>query len=412
MKIHRILISLALILSLGTGHILAPEQAVDERTYLGEVAPGVVFSGKKGAPPVYASDAGIVAYNSHDIVPGIAGYAGPIKLLLAVDQGGIITGLHILEHRETKNYVHYMETPQYLSQFIGKSVHDPFELDRDIDGISRATESVSALTRTVADSSRAVAYQAFGIEVKTGKGASESLSWIWYLLLFGIALGSYFVTLQSKRMLWLRNLTMAASILIIGLYLSSPFSILHVFNLALLRPSSSLLWYLIIASTILSVMLAGRFYCGWLCPFGALSEFISRLPLKKWAVASETDDFWRNAKYIFLGLALTAVFLGRRSGFGNYETYVTLFSLSGNYLTWGLAGLSLAANLKIERFWCRYLCPVAALTGLLCRKTAGYRSRPDCPMANRPDPLISECIRCNRCYTAVLGDEQEKDMKV
>jgi len=65
---------------------------------------------------------------------------------------------------------------------------------------------------------------------------------------------------------------------------------------------------------------------------------------------------------------------------------------------WVLVILSLAANLRIERFWCRYLCPVAALTGLFCRKAPGYVSRYDCPMGNKPDPEIAECIRCNRCY--------------
>ncbi|MBI5632982.1 MAG: 4Fe-4S binding protein [Nitrospirae bacterium] len=399
MKKHRILIGLIAVLSLGVGYILSPEKAVDERIFLRDLAPEIQFSEKKGSPLLYSSDAGIVAFNSHDIAPEIRGYAGPVKLLVAMDSSGRITGLRILEHRETKNYVQYMETSQYLSQFIGKSVHDPIEVGNDIDGISRATVSVNALAKTAGDASRIVASQAFGIAVQTKERASGSAAWLWYLLTFLAALGSYFATLRSKKLLRLRDITMAAGIVVIGLYLSTPFSVLHVFNLALLRPSASLLWYLIMASTALSVVLAGRFYCGWLCPFGALSEFIARLPFRKWGMSHKMDDRWRNAKYIFFGLAMLAVFLGRRSDFGNYETYVTLFSFSGNYLAWTLVGLSLAANLRVERFWCRYLCPVAALTGLLCRKTVGYRSRQDCPMANKPDPLIAECIRCNRCYT-------------
>lgn len=399
MKKLRIIISLLAVLSLGLGYILSPEKAVDERIFLRDLAPGIQFSEKKGLLPLYSSDAGLAAYNSYDIVPEIRGYAGPIKLLLAIDSGGRITGLRILEHRETKNYVHYMETQQYLAQFIGKSVHDLIEVDKDIDGISRATVSVNALTKTVGDSARIVASQAYGITVQAKGRVSGSLTWLGYLLTFLAAFGSYFSTRRSRELLRLRDITMAAGVVVIGLYLSTPFSILHIFNLALLRPSGSLLWYLIMASTALSVVLAGRFYCGWLCPFGALSEFIARLPFKKWAIPIETDDRWRNAKYIFLGIAMLAVFLGRRSDFGNYETYVTLFSFSGTYLAWTLVGFSLALNLRIERFWCRYLCPVAALTGLLCRKAAGYQSRHDCPMANKPDPLIAECIRCNRCYT-------------
>jgi polyferredoxin len=165
-----------------------------------------------------------------------------------------------------------------------------------------------------------------------------------------------------------------------------------------MRLSSDMLWYVIIISTFLSIVVAGRFYCGWICPFGAVSEFIGRIPVKKWDIPAGVDDRWRNLKYVLLGLVIMVVLPTGRSGFGNYETYVTLFSFHGNAFTWALVAVSLLANLKVERLWCRYLCPVAALTGVLSRKAPGYVSRKDCPMANRPMPLISECIRCNRCY--------------
>ena len=129
-----------------------------------------------------------------------------------------------------------------------------------------------------------------------------------------------------------------------------------------------MLWVIIFASTIISIIIAGRFYCGWLCPFGALSEFIGRLPFKKWDIPVETDDRWRDLKYILLGAAAVVVFVSKRVEFGNYETYVTLFSFHGNYLAWSLVVITLLANLKVERFWCRYLCPVAALTGMLSKK--------------------------------------------
>jgi polyferredoxin len=46
--------------------------------------------------------------------------------------------------------------------------------------------------------------------------------------------------------------------------------------------------------------------------------------------------------------------------FGNYEMYVTIFSLHGTYLMWVLVEVSLVANLRVRRFWCRFLCPGAA----------------------------------------------------
>jgi polyferredoxin len=65
----------------------------------------------------------------------------------------------------------------------------------------------------------------------------------------------------------------------------------------------------------------------------------------------------------------------------------------------------LLANVRVPRFWCRYLCPVGAATGALCRQDAAYTSRHDCPMGNRKDPLTAECIRCNRCRRPAAAAE-------
>jgi Na+-translocating ferredoxin:NAD+ oxidoreductase RnfG subunit len=395
----RLFLLITLCVSVLGGYGLRKEKKVDESLFLNEVAPNVEFTGKGGIPPHYSSKEGIVAFNTYDVAPSIRGYAGPIKVLLALNREGRITGIRILEHKETPNYVHQMLKPEYLRQFLGKSINDPFEIDKDIDGISRATVSVKALAETVRKSSREIASRVMGIEVR-GEEAREThnLKWILYLVFFGFSFGAYLITKKSERYLRVRDAVLVISILLVGLWLSSPFSILHVFNIVLMRFSTDMLWFVIVASTLLSVIVAGRFYCGWLCPFGAVSEFIGRMPFKKWDIPAHVDDKWRNLKYILLGLITVVVVISGRVGFGNYETYVTLFSFHGNVFTWVLVVIGILANLRVERFWCRYLCPVAALTGVFSRKDQGYVSRYDCPMGNKPVPLISECIRCNRCY--------------
>ena len=399
MKIIRIILFILAIISLISGYLLHPEEFIDERKFLKEIAPDIIFAEKGGAPPHYFSVEGVTAFNTYDITPSIRGYAGPIKILLSLNREGKITGIKIIGHSETKNYVHYMESPQYLNRFIGKSISDPFEIDKDIDGISRATVSVEALAKSIKNSSRIIALNVYGLTAGAEETAvTTDINWLWYLLLFLASLTSYFAAQRSKKFLKARDITLLAGIIIIGLYLSSPFSILHVFNLVLLRHSSAIIWYVTAGSTILSIIIAGRFYCGWLCPFGALCEFAGRLPFKKWDVPKETDEKWRRLKYVLLGVIIVIVLISKRIDYGNYETYVTLFSFSGNVFTWSLVVVSLAANLKVERFWCRYLCPVAAFTGIFSRKAEGYPSRNDCPMGNKPSPHISECIRCNRCY--------------
>lgn len=402
MKTIRLSILIITIISLAAGYGIRTYftgPSVDERVYLKELAPEARFSPKQGDPPVYRAENGSIAFNTYDVTPRIRGYAGPIKVMLVMDREGRITGLRIIEHRETKNYIHYMELPAYLAQFINKLVSDPFEVDKDIDSITRATVSVKALAKTVKDSSRIVAMNVLGMNIAAEEGKTNGeFKWLWYPVLFTLAFTGYVLTRRSKKLLRLRDASLIAGVLVIGFYLSSPFSILHVFNLVLLRPSTTVLWQVIVFSTLLSVVIAGRFYCGWLCPFGALTEFVGRLPFKKWDLPVELEDRWRKLKYILLGLIIALVFASNRVDYGNYEAYVTLFSFHGNALTWTLVALALIASLRVERFWCRYLCPVAALTGLFSRETEGYPSRSDCPMANKPRPLMSECIRCNRCY--------------
>jgi uncharacterized protein with FMN-binding domain len=415
MKNLRILLFITTIASVIAGYaveLYRPEKKIDEQKYLQEISPGSTFTKKQADPPHYRSQEGNVAYNSYDIYPSIRGYSGPIKVLLTMTADGKISGIRLLEHKETKNYVHYMETPEYLRQFIGKSISDPFEIDRDIDSISRATVSVEALARTVRDSSRTVASRVLNLDVQQ-KDSSKGIgsSWVLYLIIFAISFAMYFISRRSEKYLRFRDFIMLLSIGITGLYLSSPFSILHVFNLVLLRPSSSALWLAITASTVISIIIAGRFYCGWLCPLGAISEFIGRLPLKKWDIPENDESRGRNIKYVILGLAAIIVFITRRAEFGNYETYVTLFSFHGSLLAWSLVFITLLANVRIKRFWCRYLCPVAALTGLFCRKEKGYPSSPECPIGNRPMPLISECIRCNRCYKRQTAETTMKSIK-
>jgi polyferredoxin len=107
---------------------------------------------------------------------------------------------------------------------------------------------------------------------------------------------------------------------------------------------------------------------------------------------------------------MLAALISGRTGFANYEAYVTLFSLHGTYFMWAVVAVSLIANLRVKRFWCRFLCPVAALAGAASRKNRKYVSSRDCPMANKPGPLIAECIRCNRCY-ALPRREQPTPVK-
>ena len=55
------------------------------------------------------------------------GYAGPIRLLVGVDMDGGLTGIHVLEHRETPGLGDLVETSKtdWSRQFQGRYIGDP-----------------------------------------------------------------------------------------------------------------------------------------------------------------------------------------------------------------------------------------------------------------------------------------------
>ena len=147
----------------------------------------------------------------------------------------------------------------------------------------------------------------------------------------------------------------------------------------------------------------GRFFCGYLCAFGALQEllaFVGKKLLPGMKTMSEKAD--RRLKYVKYGVLLAVVLLiwvlqlPVDSSFSPWGVFGAL--LSGNLTVMGDAvptlgfGLLLAIlilSLFVERVFCRYLCPLGALFTPL---SAGrlFRIR----------RLESACTGCQGCTRA------------
>lgn len=61
------------------------------------------------------------------VVSARDGYAGPIRILVGVDTEGLVTGVHVLEHRETPGLGDRVESTKsdWVRQFDGRSLLDP-----------------------------------------------------------------------------------------------------------------------------------------------------------------------------------------------------------------------------------------------------------------------------------------------
>jgi polyferredoxin len=212
-------------------------------------------------------------------------------------------------------------------------------------------------------------------------------------------------------------------------------------------------------TVIIITLLLGRVFCGWACPLGTLNNIFSSLKKRKDLMHSL--DWFRAKYYILIFLLISSVFTLQLVGImdpisllirslsvsiyplfnlsvsalfdsiygagpeGMVEVSESIYSvLKDNtlafkqpyYLQSTFIGLLflviMGLNLYERRFWCRYLCPLGALLGLLsrysllkrsvsercnecgaCASVCQSNSQPDRPGEWRP----TECLYCWNC---------------
>ena len=130
-------------------------------------------------------------------------------------------------------------------------------------------------------------------------------------------------------------------------------------------PLVFILWCSVAASLILWARGA---YCGWLCPFGALQELSNHIA-RKLKVPQLTlpwglhERLWAIKYLIFLGLLGVSLYsievAEHLAEVEPFKTSIILkFQRTWPFVVYGLS--LLVIGLFIERFFCRYLCPLGA----------------------------------------------------
>ena len=206
-----------------------------------------------------------------------------------------------------------------------------------------------------------------------------------------------------------------------------------------------LLWCL---AVILPTLVLGRFFCGWICPLGTLnhlfSSFKSETKRGRRLIESNRYQPWQRWKYYVLAAVLAAALLGtgiagifdpislsvRSLGLSIlpgidyaanaffeslHKSGVMPLAAAGDVLRSALKdallsfrqpyfrqalflgllfAVILALNFRITRFWCRALCPLGGLLGVLSRwAILGLEKHP------------AHCEDCNRCLLHCQGGD-------
>ena len=204
---------------------------------------------------------------------------------------------------------------------------------------------------------------------------------------------------SESRLRWFRRGYLAFTLGFIGWYAQGQLSILNLTGLVraargggdlsflLYDPVTLLIWSFVLVSLV--VWGRGTF-CGWLCPFGALQEFLGDLArwlrVPQWRLAEATERRLGWIKYGLLGLVLgAAVFsLGAETvaEVEPFKTAITLgFQRSAPFL--GYALLTLALGLFVYKGYCRFLCPLGAGLAVMgkARRVDWLKRRAECGSA-------------------------------
>ena len=246
-------------------------------------------------------------------------------------------------------------------------------------------------------------------------------------------------TLSEQRVFWFRIVFLSFTLIWLGWVENAQLSIVNVlaffsaltsefsWDAFLLDPLVFLLWFSVAAA----LLFWGRgAYCGWLCPFGALQELTNRLAKLARIPQIEVpwglhERLWPLKYIIFLGLfGLSLYSLALAEQYSEVEPFKTAIILKFQR-TWPFVVFAisvLVAGLFIERFYCRYLCPLGAALAIPARlrmfdwlkryRECGnpcHRCANDCMVqAIHPEGNINpnECLNCLNCQ--VLYQHNQK----
>lgn len=170
---------------------------------------------------------------------------------------------------------------------------------------------------------------------------------------------------------------------------------------------------LMVTFTLVTTLVWGRVFCGFLCPFGALQDFIDRFVPRTWKrpLPSPIHDRARWVKYVILAVIVLPALAGSHVSLYQYfEPFGTVFFRSPSLLLWTIALAFLGASVVVPRFYCRYACPLGAALGLLSfvslRRIGRVEQCTLCTVCEQKCPTgairraeidFPECVRCNVC---------------
>ncbi|WP_394200081.1 4Fe-4S binding protein [Litoreibacter albidus] len=247
-----------------------------------------------------------------------------------------------------------------------------------------APADVPVAVETVTSQTEADAHRALWQRIWAGKKVEIAVLAIMLTILTGVFFFQTLATRNARGFYWFRIGFLTVTLVYLGWIANAQLSVVNLMALFgslvsgfswqafLLDPLTFILWFAVAAA----LLFWGRgAYCGWLCPFGALQELLNqvarKLRIPQWTLPWGLHErLWPLKYMIFLGLfgvSLTSIEQAER--LAEVEPFKTAIIL--NFVrAWpfvAYVAALLIAGLFVERFFCRYLCPLGAALAIPAR---------------------------------------------
>ncbi|MFC1905039.1 4Fe-4S binding protein [Chloroflexota bacterium] len=149
--------------------------------------------------------------------------------------------------------------------------------------------------------------------------------------------------------------------------------------------------YLLLGIPVMTAILFGRIFCGWVCPMGAVQNFVYKKETgkkgKHFDISPRLHNILRYGKYAVL-VALVIATLMTRTNWGHViDPFKALFNIQLELIPTSILVVLLAYALVVSFPWCKYVCPLGAFLSLFSKFTL-FKVK-----------IGDKCNNCKACHT-------------